>query len=169
MTLIELLVVYAVLAVLIWLLVGLSRNVRNEAKQEQATRLMAALSRAMAVYQMRNADYPPGGPGTDATGCLLALSRDSACKAVLQGELPARWRAVIGEDRPWTDPWGTPLRYVRDSTLDQGAEAGRIPYLESAGMDRDFGDSSPGGLARTTDNLRTDEPLAAREGMKDER
>lgn len=158
-TFIELLIAYCVIAGLIWLLVGLSRHVRNRAKQEQGIHLMQALSDAMRAYEDEYKAYPPVRSDADATDCLASLAADDRSKELLLARLPDRWRAMVGGPRAWPDPWGTPLRYVRGTARGREGESVSIPYLESAGTDGVFGDPSAAGLSRTTDNLRTDEPL----------
>lgn len=163
-TVIELIIAYCVIAAVIWLLVGVSRHVRDRAKQEQAVQLMQALSDAMQAYQKQSQGaYPPVRTDGDAAGCLQTLAAFPPSREVLSDRLPDRWRAMLGEAREWPDPWGTPLRYVRGTTRGRAGEAVAIPYLESAGKDGQFGDTSNAGLIRTTDNLRTDEPMGSGE------
>lgn len=155
-TLIELLIAYCVIAAVIWLLVGFARHVRDRAKQEQAVVLMQALSDAMRIYEDIHERYPPVRADGGAADCLEALAADATVRQHLSGNLPDRWRAMLGEHRAWPDPWGTPIRYVSGPVRGGAAS---LPYLESAGKDGQFGDESEMGLVRTTDNLRTDEPM----------
>lgn len=159
MTAVELLIVYIVLAGIIWVLVGISRHVRDSAKQKQAVQLMSALSDAMALYQLEEKAFPPVSRDGDATTCLRLLASKSKSRRALQEELPDRWRAQLGADTVWLDPWGTPLRYVDGSAIDETPDGRRMPYLETAGKDRDFGGPTRDALVRSTDNLRTDEPM----------
>jgi len=142
MTLIEMAVAVLVLGIAIFLLAGLARTTRQEAKRRLAVRTIQALDEALTVYQHRYGGPPPGhadGASDEAIAALLSYGPSSA---VLDG-LPAVLRRITPKGKTLVDPWGMPFRYVTLSN-NQIALRARVasnsgrPIFDSAGPDRVF-------------------------------
>ncbi len=161
MTRVELLLVYVVLALAAVLLAGVNRYVQREAKCRLAEDMLLTLRESLPAYHEAVGRYPADRPDSDAEQAIAALLSELASAEILE-----RWPVVrtgmLGNGLQLVDPWGTGFRYlIRDDSVAFGAQgssnpsAGTVPLFESAGPDREFGDSDG---ARAKDNLSSDIP-----------
>ena len=157
MTVPELALAMGVLGVVLVLLAGLIRHVRNDAKAEQSRRLLLALDEAIGRYQAAHGSYPPGSEDLSSAACLAALEGEAAAWEAVQSVSPLLVGESGEEKRCFRDGWGTPVRYLTGKGARKARERVRIhggrPIFESAGPDRNFGDGYPASLP---DNLATD-------------
>lgn len=143
MTLVEMAVVVLLLGIALFLLAGLVRSTREQAKRDLTIRLLCRLDAAMSVYLMRYKLSPPGLPNGSADGAIAALMSFRPSRAKLDG-LPTVLRRSKGTSNTLVDAWGSPLRYVTTAHPD-AVMAGRVgtnggrPIFDSAGADRQFG------------------------------
>ncbi len=153
MTLIETAVTIFLLSVGLFLLTGWTGMLRAEAKRDLAVRMLADLDQALARYRRASGSYPSWrGADSDIPAVVDLLDHDKT-RPILESFPRTLWR---GPDRyRLVDPWGTPLRYFPPDSTDPKVLANeRKPLFESAGPDRDFGDSV---VAAIGDNLRSDD------------
>ena len=61
-TLSELLLAYAVLALVLWLMIGVGGYIQNEAKARLASDMVLVLREALATYHAETETYPACGP-----------------------------------------------------------------------------------------------------------
>ncbi len=160
MTLIEAVVTIFLLSVGLFLLTGWTGTVRAEAKRDLAVRMLTELDQALARYRRASGSYPSWrGSESDISAVVDLLDHDKT-RPILEAFPRTLWR---GPDRyRLVDPWGTPLRYYPPDSMDPKVLANENrPLFESAGPDRDFGDSV---LAAIGDNLRSDD--AGADGLR---
>lgn len=143
LTLVEMAVVVLLLGIALFLLAGLARTTRRQAKRQLAVRMLCALDEAMTLYIQHYKSPPPGDPDGSADRAVAALLNYDPSNVRL-ADLPSVLRRNQAMTEALVDPWGTPLRYV---TADHAsammrnritANAGR-PIFDSAGPDRRFG------------------------------
>jgi len=154
MTLIETAVTIFLLSVGLFLLTGWTGMLRAEAKRDLAVRVLADLDQALARYRRATGSYPSWrGGDSDIPAAVVDLLDHDKTRPILEAFPRTLWR---GPDRyRLVDPWGTPLRYYpQDSTDPKVLANEKKPLFESAGPDRDFGDSV---VAAIGDNLRSDD------------
>ena len=164
--------VVAVLALVFGGLVRVTDRLRNDAKRQQARRLLATLASAVELYAELQvppgaesvgaecaAVYPPGVFDAAAQPCLAALLTKPPTRQKLAG-LGWPWDRLLDDPAAWVDPWGRPLRYVT-ALHDRRAvrRNGGRPFWVSAGSDGRFGDAS---LAERSDNISSVEPMSSR-------
>jgi type II secretory pathway pseudopilin PulG len=148
-----LLIVAAALA----LLAGQAESARNRLRQDLATRQLAALREALAVYYLHTGSFPAGRPDLAANDAFRTMQALPSCRPVL-ADWPAP--AMTLPDAEPADPWRSAYRYIASDNDRSGqvADNGGWPFFVSAGPDGDFGDSA--NPAAETDNRRTDELTA---------
>ncbi len=156
MTLIEMAVVVLAVGAGLFLLNGWMRSIREGAKRDLATRLLASLDQALARYHRGTGEYPSAAGSEPARSAVSTLYRFERTRPQL-ADLPS---SVLRGDAAkgfWlVDPWGRRLRYVtQDNAMPYArANEGR-PVFVSAGPDRRFGVEDPAGIG---DDLRSDDP-----------
>ncbi|HVP12446.1 MAG TPA: hypothetical protein VMV94_14820, partial [Phycisphaerae bacterium] len=154
MTLGEMTIVVFLVVVSLFLLIGWSGNLQQDAKRALAVRMLTDLDIALARYHRATGSYPAShGPDSAIQATVYLLDHDKT-RPILEALPPSVWRGA--GKRNLIDPWGTPLRYY---PADFGspcvkANNGR-PIFVSAGPDGEFGDDDPSQLG---DNLRSDDP-----------
>ncbi len=141
MTLVEMAVVVLLIGIALFLLAGLARATRQQAKKDLARRLLCSLDQAMTVYIQRYGSPPPGDPSGSADRAIAALLSYKPSGAKLDG-LPSVLRRT--ERNILVDPWGTPLRYVTANHTSavmrrRIATNKGLGIFDSAGPDRQFG------------------------------
>ncbi len=161
MTRVELLLVYVVLTLAVVLLAGVNGYVQREAKCRLAEDMLLTLRESLPAYHEAVGEYPAEQHDHDADRAIAALLSESASAETLK-----RWPLALphgpGNGIQLVDPWGTRFRYlIRDDSVTIGAQgsskpsAGTVPLFESAGPDREFGDTDG---SRAKDNLSSDIP-----------
>ncbi len=156
MTIFEAALIAAALAIVLFLVAGGVGTIRQQAKRNLCTRLMTQLGDALVKYHQATGTYPPGAPDSSAGNAVQAMLRVEAAAAALK-TLPLSLRMGAEPLVGGVDPWGRPLRYLtadvqNEHDRQEVAANGGVPIFESAGRDKDFGDSNP---ATATDNVRT--------------
>jgi type II secretory pathway pseudopilin PulG len=156
MTIFETAILAAVIGVLLFVIAGGIGVIRQQAKRNLCTRLMAQLSEALAEYQKKTGEYPPGAPDSSAGPAIAALEAVEPAAAALK-PLPASLHIAEDPIIGCVDPWGEPLHYLTKTAPSEHdrrevAANGGIPIFESAGRDKDFGRDDP---TRAADNVRT--------------
>jgi len=168
-TLAEMMVAVAVLAVVFSIGVRVIDGLRDQAKEQQAKRLVTTLAAATELYARVGADdgpdetrpaetgaYPPGAFDGSPEPCLSALLAVPQTRGRL-ADLGWPWASLLDDPGAWTDPWGRPMRYVAPVHDEQAVTRnGGIPFWVCAGPDGRFGDAS---LAEQSDNISSDEPM----------
>jgi type II secretory pathway pseudopilin PulG len=158
MTLVEMTIVVFLVVVSLFLLIGWTGNLQQDAKQALAVRMLTDLDTALARYRRATGSYPAShGPDSAIQAAVYLLDHElehDKARPLLVALPPSLWRGA--GRRNLVDPWGTPLRYY---SADSGspfvkANNGR-PVFVSAGPDCEFGDDDP---SRLGDNLRSDDP-----------
>lgn len=154
MTFVEMVLALLLMGVALFLLIGWMHQMREEAKQELARRMLLDLDRALAKYYRATGRFPPSSsiePAMAVTAQLLNFDRS---RPLLEGLQACLWDG--SGRRRLVDPWGTPLRYIPE-TSDSPFVPGNLgrPLFVSAGPDRSFGEDD---AAHIGDNLRSDDP-----------
>ena len=168
MTVIELVIAVIVIVLVVSLLMGGARSVRDAAKRTQAAALMGALNRALSAYYELHGAYPPGdASGSAAVALPLLLGSRGPLPEGIDSALVVR----EATGRTLRDPWGTPLRYITERYAAQPERAalhGGRPVFVSAGPDRNFGD---GNARLNADNIGSDDQQrpTRRKGMQRKR
>jgi type II secretory pathway pseudopilin PulG len=159
MTFIEFLLACALAGLLLAGAAGLYDHYLDKSKIEAARSLIAALARAASLYHESTGAYPPGRIDAGCDRALIALHASPRPAQTLKG-VSGPWLAAVNGLPRCVDPWGREVRYLTDLTEVAAyrrrlIQNGGVPIFESAGPDRDFGDSEPGDQS---DNIRSDEP-----------
>ncbi len=154
MTLVEMIIAVVLVGAGLFLLVGWSRIVRDDAKTQLAADLLARLDAGLDQYRTATGVFPPTF-NDDPDPVVAALQRHPKTRPLFDGVPDSLW--TVSRPRTLLDPWGTGLRYRSDrQRVDVAANGGR-PIFISAGRDRLFGDDYP---AQMADDLRSDDPRA---------
>jgi type II secretory pathway pseudopilin PulG len=155
----EVLLAAGVLALLVTASAGLYTNGLDRVKTRQAGELLGSLDRAVRAYGQACGTYPPGSADGALRRVLPQLLGVDESRRELSGVSPVLLFSIDG--RPHCqDPWGVAVRCFTTRTREPRFAAlvqrnDGVPVFESAGPDRDFGDSD---AARQADNVRSDEP-----------
>lgn len=160
MTFVELILAVLLTTALLFLMIGWTTNLRQDAKIELARTMLAHLDIALARYHRTNERFPPVSGSDEAQSAVVQLLNNERTRPIIES-LPASVRRGPN-GRILVDPWGTPLKYFPE-TMDSPyvkANEGR-PLFMSAGPDRDFGMFDKSCIG---DNLRSDDP--DREGFR---
>ncbi len=144
LTLIEMLVVVGIIAMLVAMVIVVTRRVGNQSGEQVVANAFAVLKSALREYYEFVDDFPrqpdrTGGATALAhiTDMYRALDAVPACREILKGIdsiLAQRHDRQPVESR-FYDPWGTPLDYAYVAGVDT------FPELISAGPDKVFGTS----------------------------
>jgi len=154
MTLVEMIIAVVLVGGGLFLLVGWSRIVRDDAKTQLAAELLARLDAGLDQYRAATGVFPPTF-NDDPDPVVAALQRHPRTRPLFDGVPDSLW--TVSRPRMLVDPWGTRLKYRSDGKrVDVAANNGR-PIFISAGRDRLFGDDYP---AQRADDLRSDDPRA---------
>jgi hypothetical protein len=158
----ELVLLTAAIMLALWTVAGLYNYYLNEAKVAQVRVLLEGLGQAAAAHAEVTGTYPPGRPDDASGPALLALQRVDASAARIE-ELRSPLLFFSHGKLRCVDPWGTSLRYLTAESdhLEHRRRVqfnGDVPIFESAGPDRDFGDTVS---ARRVDNICGDDPMYA--------
>lgn len=139
MTVVEAAIVVLALGVVLFVLGGVARWTRQQAKDRLAWRMLGALDQALGAYYRLEGAYPPGrqdGEADDAVAALLSRP-GSASKLA---SLPAALRGRGGAGAKLLDPWARRLRYLTERFDDSGrvaANGGRPIFLLADGRGTD--------------------------------
>lgn len=154
MTLVEMAVAIALVLVGLFIAVGWTGNLREEAKLALARRVLAELDVALVRYHNATGTYPAShGPDSAIQATVYMLDHDKT-RPILEAFPDSVWQGP--GRRNLLDPWGTPLQYLpADSDSPYVKANGGRPVFVSAGPDCGFGDLDPSQLG---DNLRSDDP-----------
>ncbi len=161
MTLVEMVITVSIVGFGLFLLMGWMDSMRQDARRDLAIRMLSELDKCLARYHRSTGHYPRTSGPNAANWATAALLDHGRTREALEAFPPSLWSGPGYKNL--IDPWGTPLRYHaeedgarRDSRTSKivRANSGR-PVFESAGPDRDFGDTDP---SRLGDNLRSDDP-----------
>lgn len=154
MTLIEMVITVSVVGFGLFLLVGWTGDMREDARRDLAVRMLAELDRALAKYHRLTGHYPRTSGPNAANWATAALLDYEKTRSTLEAFPPSLWEGPGYKNL--IDPWGTRMRYHAEDRVSKLVRAnGGRPVFESAGPDRDFGDNDP---TRIGDNLRSDDP-----------
>ena len=159
MTLPEVVLIAGLIMVVLAVGAGLYDHHLNRVKVRQVTVLIDALRRAAAAHAETAGAYPLGRRDDACDPALAVMQKMPGSAAQLQAAGSSLLFLSDGKLR-CIDPWGLPLRYltVRSELREhrRRVEAnGGMPIFESAGPDRDFGDTNS---ARQGDNICSDDP-----------
>lgn len=159
LTLPELVLSAALIMLVLAVVAGLYDHCLNDAKVRQMSALIQGLNEAAALYFQATGTYPCGREDGACDSALAAMQMVPAPAAHLQALGSSLLFLSDGKLR-CVDPWGRPLRYLTARSAQpehrRRAEAnGGVPIFESAGPDRDFGDTD---TARQADNICGDDP-----------
>jgi len=154
MSAIRVLLSVCVTGLLLFFLVGWMTTLQGETKEELARRMLRDLDQALVRYRRATGSYPTSRGPNSAIPAVVDLIDHEKTRPIL-GAFPSCLKRGPGRKR-LVDPWGTPLRYLPETSADPSANSnsGR-PVFVSAGPDRDFGDRNP---AARENNLRSDDP-----------
>jgi len=154
MTLVEMTITVGAVGFLLFLVLGWMATLQEQTKEDLARRMLADLDKALVRYRRATGSYPTlRGPNSTIPPVVDLLDQEKT-RPILE-VLPSCLRGGPGRVR-LLDPWGTPLRYLpADSDNPRVKANGGRPIFESAGPDRDFGDTNPVALGN---NLRSDDP-----------
>ena len=154
MTLVEMTIVASLVVVSLFLLIGWTGNLRHDAKQALAARMLADLDIALARYHRATGSYPVSRGPNSAIQATVDLLDHEKTQPILNALPLSVWKGP--GRRNLVDPWGTPLRYYSADSGSRYVKAnnGR-PLFVSAGPDCDFGDDDP---SKVGDNMRSDDP-----------
>lgn len=154
MTLIEMTITVTIVGFGLFLLMGWSNNQRQAAQRDLAIRLLTDLDKCLARYHRATGMYPRLTGPNAVNWVTAALLDHEKTRPTLEALPESLWQGPGRKNL--VDPWGTPLRYYSDPAESRlvRANSGR-PVFESAGPDREFGDTDP---VRLGDNLRSDDP-----------
>ncbi len=158
-TLPELVLSAALLMLVLAVVAGLYDHYLNDAKVRQMTTLIHDLSEAAALYSQATGAYPRGRDDGACDSALATMQMVPAPAAHLQALGSGLLFLSDGKLR-CVDPWGRPLRYLTARSAQpehrRRVQAnGGVPIFESAGPDRDFGDTDS---ACQADNICSDDP-----------
>jgi len=154
MTLIEMAIVVILVSFGLFLLMGWSDALREDAKRDLAIRVLADLDHALLRYHRETGFYPTSRGPSSAIQATLDLLDHDRTRPILETIPASLWRGP--GRRPLADPWGTPLRYYGPDSGSRYVEANNgQPVFVSAGPDRGFGAKN---AAELGDNLRRDDP-----------
>ena len=147
MMLVELAVAVLLLGIALFLLAGLVRTTRQQAKRDLTVRLLCALDGAVSAYAGQHGVPPPGQPDGSAARALAALLACERSRAPL-ANLPPVLRRTHDESQTLVDAWGNPLRYVTSlhASADLRARVATNrgkPIFDSAGPDGQFEPNKP--------------------------
>ena len=156
MTLTEMAVVVMAVGAGLFLLNGWMGSIREGAKRDLATRMLASLDKALARYHRETGEYPAAAGLEPARSAVTTLYRFERTGPLLADLPPSVLRGDAAKGFWLVDPWGRRLRYVtQDNAMPYArANEGR-PVFVSAGPDRRFGVEDPAGIG---DDLRSDDP-----------
>ena len=145
---VEMLVVLLILAILLALVVGISRWVMAEAAKQQTIATQRIVMLAVEKYGEGNAsnDYP-----ADSSNCaslMIALMGEPHAREVLRDLPKDAWG---GQNQPLKDGYGMDMRYEKSGGLGGG------PVLISCGPDRKKNDGGAKDHVDNKDNIRSDE------------
>jgi general secretion pathway protein G len=128
-TFVEAIIVIAIIVILSGTVAFSSAGYVDRARVAAAESQVAALSMALAAYNMDTGTYPSAAQGLDALWQKPSMV-----------PVPAGWSGPYVERPVPRDPWGTPYRYTRPGP-------GGLPFeVLSLGADR-----MPGGVGHNTD------------------
>lgn len=129
-------------------------NLRANARQDLAVRMLRDLDVAMARYRRATGVYPSDRGETSRISVVVDLLDHPKTRPIIE-KFP-RFLRRGPNNTQLVDPWGTPLMFIGADSNDPKviANDGR-PVFVSAGPDRDFGEHTASGLG---DNLRSDDP-----------
>lgn len=160
MTFVELVLAVLLTTALLFLMIGWTTNLRQSSKIELARNMLVHLDIALARYHRANNQFPPVSGSDEAQAAVVQLLNHERTRPVIES-LPASVRRGPS-GRTLVDPWGTPLRYLPETSDSLYVKANESrPIFMSAGPDRDFGDHDKACIG---DNLRSDDP--DREGFR---
>ena len=152
---VEMLVVLLILAILLALVVGISRYVMAKAAEEQTVAIQRIVMLAIERYRDTNGgNYPSVGVTNDCSQLMNALvyqgslGAKKAAKDVLR-DLPKE--AWAGGSNKLFDGYGKEMRYEPTGGL------GGVPLLISCGADRKKNDGGDRNHADNEDNIYSDE------------
>jgi len=138
-TMVELLVVLLILAILLGLVVGISKYVMAEAARKQTESVQSIVIHAATRYY--ETTTPSDYPGSDANGCrqlMTTLYNHAPSKEVLRTLPNDAW---AGSGQPLKDGFGEEMQYQK------AGGRGGTPVLISKGADRQI---------NTPDDIRSD-------------
>lgn len=148
-TLVEVFVVMALLLIVMGLMVGLARDVRNRSASHLTRDLLVRLDHAMAQYAQRNGGaLPPVGfppveldePTIDrwALAANIQLTRSLSREIKLTDGVLNQLPEFIYDQRMIRDSWGTPILFLPRQHPQLGLASGDRYFFVSAGPDRRF-------------------------------
>ncbi|MDD4890083.1 MAG: prepilin-type N-terminal cleavage/methylation domain-containing protein [Phycisphaerae bacterium] len=123
-TLVEILVVIAIMALLMALVVGVTKEVITKAACQQTAMTMGVINNRIKAYQMQYGEYPPSGTLATVIPLLNKLNGPPIESIVAK-------QFVSGGSI--CDSWGNPIQYLTAGT--RYAENNNSPVLQSYGPD----------------------------------
>ncbi len=142
---IELLVVMFIMAVVVALIVGVSKYVMDGAAKKQTETAQEIVLQAIQEYRRVKNAVPPDSGGEYKTDVLMEALEECEQSAKIVEKLSKEvYPQRRGELR---DGYDKPMRYYQDEAI------GNEPLLLSAGPDRKWGQSQP---SEREDNIASD-------------
>ena len=136
-TIVEMMIVLVILAILLGMVVGISRYAMAQAARSQTLATQAVAMQAVSRYYDARGCYPPDSP--DCVALMNALRAEPAARGVLTD---LSNEAYPSQGAALRDGFGEPMQYRTAGGL------GGTPVLISKGADRQFD---------TDDDIRSDE------------